>query len=133
MTYVKAGIIAMIFLAGFILSDKAWPQTPPLSPYKDYAMTGQPPARNADGTIKRDSKVVSAYRKLYPCPSTGLYTGACPGWSLDHPRPLACGGADAVWNLTWMDNRIKKCADDFCKDRYERKIYGGKNVSEGCP
>lgn len=108
-------------------------QTIILSPYKDYAMTATPPVRNADGTTKRDPRVIAAYRKLYPCPSTGLKTGACKGWALDHTRPLDCGGVDAVWNLTWMPDAIKSAPGPNSKDHYERKIYGGKGISPGCP
>ena len=133
---VKAILIAVIVVIwGFVLSSGVGAQTTTivLSPYKDYAITTNPPQRNADGTIKRDPRVITAYRKLYPCPSTGLYTGACPDWSLDHTRPIDCGGVDAVWNLTWMPNAIKSAKGPFTKDHYERKIYGGKGVSAGCP
>ena len=51
------------------------------TPYADCRYQGAP-LRNADGSIQRDYKVISAYRKLHPCPSTGLTTGACPGWAL---------------------------------------------------
>lgn len=133
----KAYAIALLIVIwSYVLyTGNAFGQTPTivLSPYKDYAMTNSTPPRDAKGVIKRDAKVIREYRKLYPCPSTGLYTGACPGWSLDHPKPISCGGVDAVWNMTWMDNRIKTCSADFCKDRYERKIYGGRGMSEGCP
>ena len=75
------------------------------------------PARNADGTIYRSHTVMSAYRKAHPCPATGLYKGACPGWALNHSVPLACGGCDAVSNLMWMRNDAKLIVDS-----YERKI-----------
>lgn len=123
-------IAAAVVIWGVVFYDQAHAVT--LDPYTDYAMTGVV-LRNPDGTTKRDSKVISAYRKLYACPSTHKFTGACPGWALDHTRSLDCGGIDAVWNLTWMDNRIKSCAGDYCKDRYERVIYGGKGISKGCP
>jgi hypothetical protein len=133
----KAYAMALIIVIwGYVLwTGNVFAQTPTvvLSPYKDYAITTTPPPRNADGTIKRDPKVIAAYRKLYPCPSTGLYTGACPDWALDHTRPIDCGGVDAVWNLTWMHNSIKSAKGPFTKDHYERRIYGGKGVSEGCP
>jgi hypothetical protein len=34
--------------------------------------------------------------------STGLTTGACPGYRKDHIQALTCGGADAVWSLQWQ-------------------------------
>lgn len=84
--------------------------------YDDCRYQGAP-LRNPDNSIKRDWKVVSAYRKLHPCPSTGLHTGACPGWQLNHSISLACGGQDAVWNLVYMRIDVKKIVDG-----YERKI-----------
>jgi hypothetical protein len=86
------------------------------TPYADCRYQGAP-VRDATGEIKRDYKVISAYKKLHPCPSTGLHTGACPGWSLNHNCPLACGCVDAVWNLSWMRVDVKKIVDS-----YERKI-----------
>ena len=81
-----------------------------------------PPKRDAKGTIIRRADVLAAFRKLHPCPSTGLTKGACPGWAMNHDRSLACGGCDAVWNLSWMPADIKSCAGPHCVDRYERYI-----------
>lgn len=78
--------------------------------------------RLADGSIRRRADVIAAFRKIHPCPSTMLYAGACPGWAINHDRPLACGGRDAVSNMSWMPTDIKTCAGAHCVDRYERKI-----------
>jgi len=96
-----------------------------LSPYIDYRR-GTEVVRNADGTAKRSQKVLNEYKKLHPCPSTGMTFGACPGWALNHAIPLACGGKDIVINLIWVPNKIKSCADKSCIDRHEREIneYG---------
>ena len=76
------------------------------------------PKRDFNGVIIRDPKVIYAFRKANWCPTTQKYgMGACPGWSLNHPVPLACGGCDAVSNLVWMRNDAKKIVDS-----YERKI-----------
>ena len=80
------------------------------------------PVRLADGTIRRRADVLAAFQRLHPCPSTGLRTGACPGWQKNHGLPLACGGCDAVSNISWIPVSIKTCADPHCVDRYERKI-----------
>jgi hypothetical protein len=93
----------------------------PLDRLKDYRMCGVV-VRDTNGNIKRSSAVLTAYKKIHPCPSTGLTTGACPGWALNHSIPLACGGCDAVYNLTWTPDQIKSCAEPWCIDRYERKI-----------
>lgn len=67
--------------------------------------------------------MLRAFRKLYPCPATGKTQGACDGWAIDHVIPLACGGCDAVSNLTWLPTAIKSCAGTTCKDRWERNVY----------
>jgi len=72
---------------------------------------------------ERSSTVVSAFRRIHPCPATGQTEGPCPGWAVDHVIPLAVGGCDAVFNLQWLPNEIKSCAGTVCKDRWERKIY----------
>jgi hypothetical protein len=76
------------------------------------------PKRDANGRIIRRSAVITAYKKIHPCPSTGLYgSGACPDYSLNHNMPLACGGCDSVSNLMYMRNDAKKIVDG-----YEREI-----------
>ena len=80
------------------------------------------PARAADGSIRRRSDVLAAFQRAHPCPSTGLTTGACPGWSKNHVVPLACGGCDAVANLQWLPNDVKSAAGAHAVDRFERKI-----------
>lgn len=82
-----------------------------------------PPKRNHDGVIVRSRAVLRDFQRIYACPSTGRYTGACPGWYKDHVIPLVCGGCDAVENLQWLPAEIKTCRDPTCKDRFERLTY----------
>lgn len=89
----------------------------------DSRYTGQPPVRNADGSIHRSAAAVAAFRKDHPCPSTGQTTGACPKWAIDHVVPLDCGGVDDERNMQWLPLTIKACAGTQCKDRWERKVY----------
>ena len=51
----------------------------------------------------------------HPCPSTGRTSGACPGYVVDHVKPLACGGADAASNMQWQT-----VAEGKAKDKWER-------------
>ena len=104
-----AGIAVAILLSAFFMSMSYAAQDP---------LYCGPPKRDANGTIMRSAAVIREYRSIHPCPSTGLLTGACPGWALNHTRPLACGGCDSVANLTWMRNDAKKIVDG-----YERKIF----------
>lgn len=87
--------------------------------------------RDAKGEIKRSSAVIAKFRSLYPCPSTGLMTGPCPGWSADHTIPLAVGGCDAFWNMAWLPNVIKSSANPWAKDRWERRIYKVDPTTQG--
>jgi hypothetical protein len=56
------------------------------------------------------------FQHSHPCPSTGRGTGACPGYVVDHVKPLACGGADAPSNMQWQTT-----AEGKAKDQWERK------------
>ena len=80
------------------------------------------PLRSESGEIVRRNDVLYAFKKIHPCPVTGLSTGACPGWQMDHIIPLACGGCDSVNNMQWLPVGIKTAAV-IGKDRFERKIY----------
>lgn len=74
------------------------------------------PARNADGSIKRNRAVVKAFERLYPLPE-GYDRGQ---WQVNHAVPLVCGGKDIVSNLIWMRKEAKTCAEDWCQDRHEQ-------------
>lgn len=82
-----------------------------------------PPARDADGRIARRADVLRAFRQIHPCPATGQARGRCDGWNIAHTIPLACGGCDSVANLSWLPVQIKRCAGQWCKDRWERRVY----------
>lgn len=90
----------------------------------DYRVCGEP-ARDKFGNILRSQAVLNAFKRIHPCPITGLSTGVCPGWQINHTIPLAKGGCDAVYNLDWMPEQIKTCTDPWCRDRWER-LYNGE-------
>jgi len=74
------------------------------------------PKRTASGKILRSKAVRLEFERLYPLP---------PGyerskWQVDHVIPLAAGGCDSVSNMQWLPESIKTCANDDCKDRWER-------------
>lgn len=62
----------------------------------------------------RDPRQREAFRRLHPCPATGQAKGACPGYVVDHIRPLCAGGADHPSNMQWQT-----VADAKKKDRLE--------------
>lgn len=109
-----------------LLPAMVFGQTPtslhPVAQLEEQRYCGEP-ARDAAGSIKRSAAMLAVFKKQHPCPVTGLTYGACPGWSVDHVIPLACGGCDSVSNAQWLPAAIKSCAGTICKDRFERLIY----------
>lgn len=81
-----------------------------------------PPPRDAQGRIIRDPAVAREFERLYPRPKDGRR------WFKDHPLPMACGGCDSVANMQWLPEELWRE-----KSKWERKVYGGKGISEGCP
>lgn len=73
----------------------------------------------ADARIIRSAKAKTEFKRLYPCPSTGLSKGSCPGYIIDHVEPLCAGGLDGTINMQWQT-----VDDAKVKDRLERKICG---------
>ena len=67
----------------------------------------------------RSAAARRAFRRVHPCPATGVVQGACRGYVIDHVRPLACGGADAPENMQWQT-----IADAKAKDAVERQGCG---------
>jgi hypothetical protein len=72
--------------------------------------------RDSHGRIRRSAAAKGAFKRQHPCPSTGKSSGACPGYVIDHVKPLANGGADAPNNMQWQ---TKAAAKE--KDKWERK------------
>lgn len=115
MDVAKAVVAAGIIAAGSFFAGRAFSA-------EDVRYCGTQ-AREKSGVIARSERVKSEFQKLYPCPSTGKTSGACPGWAKDHVIPLSCGGCDSVANMQWLKSTIKSCSGSDCKDRWERKIY----------
>jgi 5-methylcytosine-specific restriction endonuclease McrA len=64
----------------------------------------------------RSAEAKTHFRNTQHCPATGLPNGKCPGYVIDHIKPLACGGADAPANMQWQT-----VAEAKAKDKWERK------------
>lgn len=108
-------LVALPALAAEPLSEHT------VAPLEEMRYCG-PPRRDAHGHIVRSAAVLAAFRRAHPCPVTGLLSGSCPGWELDHVIPLVCGGCDSVSNLQWLPQALKSAAVTG-KDRFERLIY----------
>ena len=65
-------------------------------------------------TTKRDPAQRRAFQRAHPCPATGRKTGSCPGYVVDHIRPLKRGSPDRPSNMQWQTR-----ADAKAKDRWE--------------
>lgn len=103
----------------------ALPQLPTMTEELRYCGV----VRDVHGVIVRSAAVLRDFRRVHACPATGLTTGACPGWALDHVVPLVCGGCDAVSNLQWLPLALKSCAGTLCKDRWEQRVYCSTRVT----
>ena len=81
-----------------------------------------PPRRNAEGKIVRKASVLRQFETIHPRPDDGQR------WILDHVIPLACGGCDSIENLQWLPESAWRL-----KSKWERVVYGGNGISQGCP
>ncbi len=81
-----------------------------------------PPARDNENRIIRSQSVLRQFEALHPKPGDGQR------WYRDHVIPLACGGCDSVDNLQWLHEKAWRD-----KALWERKVYGGRGISVGCP
>src|SRR3954464_6456589 len=61
--------------------------------------------------IARSKKAIHDFRKDHPCPTTGKAKGACPGYVIDHVKPLCAGGPDRPSNMQWQDIQSSKKKD----------------------
>jgi len=68
----------------------------------------------ADSGTIRGSSAKAEFKREHPCSATGLRSGACGGYVIDHIVPLACGGADVPSNMQWQTISEAKA-----KDRWE--------------
>jgi len=78
----------------------------------------EPPAGAAPGTPARSAAARAAFRRRHACPSSGQYTGPCPGFEVDHKVPLACGGPDTPDNMQWLTAEANRRKGDLgCSTR----------------
>lgn len=68
----------------------------------------------AEARVQRSAAEVLAFKRNYPCPSTGLRSGACPNYQVDHANPICAGGSDKAHNMQWLtieEHRMKTRSD----------------------
>jgi hypothetical protein len=59
----------------------------------------------------RSAAVRREFQRENPCPSTGLKTGASPGYIADHIVALKHGGLDEPGNLQWQTSAAARARD----------------------
>lgn len=74
---------------------------------------------SAHAAEHRSYAAKAQFARLHPCPATHQPVPHCPGYVIDHIKPLACGGADAPKNMQWQTIAAGKA-----KDRWELKQCG---------
>jgi hypothetical protein len=57
--------------------------------------------RDLSGNISQNPAPVRKFRGTHPCPANGSLKGPCPGYVVDHKKPLSRGGKDAPDNMRW--------------------------------
>lgn len=77
----------------------------------------------------RSSAAKTAFKRISPCPATGRSTGPCPGYIIDHIKPLACGGADAPSNMQWQTKSAAKAKDAWERDDCSVTPSRGRTVA----
>lgn len=80
------------------------------------ALIGAALSAQADARPYRSSSAKAEFKRQHPCPSTGRPRGACPGYIIDHVKPLCAGGPDDPSNMQWQTIEVAKL-----KDRDERR------------
>ena len=81
----------------------------------------------AQAAQERSGAVLRLFRAAHECPSTGLKTGPCPGFQMDHALALVCGGLDIPANIRWLSveqHKVKTRKDLKC--RYQKGVRGGR-------
>jgi hypothetical protein len=87
------------------------PRAYPSHGYSRPSRAGGPNERDSRGRIKRSAEAKDSFKHQHPCPTTGRRNGACPGYVIDHVKPLECGGADDPSNMQWQTIAAGKAKD----------------------
>lgn len=81
----------------------------------------------ATAGVQRSQQAKNSFAHSHPCPSTHQNRLPCPGYVIDHIKPLDCGGPDAPKNMQWQTLRAGKE-----KDKWERCAPGCKHRPSTC-
>ena len=94
----RTGRIAGAILAGLVALSLSVPAEARKSgssgyrspSYKSHSSSRASPGvpRDSHGKIKRSPRARAEFKRQHPCPSTGRPSGGCPGYVIDHVKPL---------------------------------------------
>lgn len=101
----------------------------PVCAWADPSIPGGPThcviQRDQHGKIARSRDTLKAFVKDHVCPATGLHSTHCPGFILDHRRPLCACGKDEPANLQWQtlqdSHRKDRLEDALCAELKRRR------------
>ena len=66
---------------------------------------------SAHGGAERDRHQRALFMQEHPCPANGKTRGHCPGYVVDHIKPLCAGGKDRPSNMQWQRAAESKVKD----------------------
>jgi len=95
----RIAAIAVAFAAASTAQIGMKPKLPP--PRRRPAPTCNNCVRDIAGAISHNPAPVRKFRAAHPCPANGSLSGPCPGFVVDHVKPLAKGGLDTADNMRW--------------------------------
>lgn len=72
-------------------------------------------APDASAAANRSQQAKAEFKHMVPCPMNGNTRGSCPGYEIDHIKPLCAGGSDTADNMQWLTvtSHRRKTKDDL--------------------
>lgn len=90
----------------------------------------------SSASAHRSESARHEFEQSTPCPSTGVTTGKCQDYVIDHKLPLCAGFPDAASNMVWEELRESMAKDQeeraFCAKLKAGKIPATINAIELC-
>ena len=111
------GILMILLHMGPMAASASW------DVYQEGGINVRPP--NVRHTMSkaqylaylRSQAQKAIFAKAHPCPSTMKPIQSCPGYVIDHVKPLCDGGLDKATNMQWQT-----LAASYKKDAIERRV-----------